>query len=114
MSQSNEGFHHLHKRKRVHQKLQQFPHPEKWKRVVDDSVYIAGVIGPLLTLPQIIKIWVNKTVEGVSLITWSAFLAYSIVWLVYGITHKEKPLIIAYVLWVILQIMVVAGIIMFG
>ncbi len=81
---------------------------------MDKAVYVVGAIGPLMTLPQISKIWFEKNASGVSILSWSAFLFYAIFWLIYGIIHKEKPIIFAYILWVTLQSLVVIGIIIYG
>lgn len=108
------GEHHLHKRKRIHEKHEPYPHPNKWKRFLDKFVYVVGFFGPLLTVPQIYKIWIEGNASGVSLTTWSGFLAYAIFWLIYGIVHKEKPLIFAYILWVTTQTIVVIGILIHG
>tara|TARA_Y100000310_G_scaffold246052_1_gene251159 strand:+ start:1788 stop:2132 length:345 start_codon:yes stop_codon:yes gene_type:complete len=114
MSQNGLGLHHFHRRKRIHQKHEPYPHPDKWINFMDKAVYVVGAIGPLMTLPQIIKIWFEKDASGVSLISWVGFLSYAIFWLIYGIMHKEKPIIFAYIFWITFQTLVVVGIIVYG
>jgi len=114
MPHSGLGLHHFHRRMRIHQKHEPYPHPDKWKRFMDRAVYVVGAIGPLMTLPQIIKIWIEKDAAGVSIITWSAYLFYGVFWLIYGIMHREKPIIFAYIFWVTLQAFVVIGAIIYG
>ena len=114
MPHSGLGLHHFHRRKRIHKKHEPYPHPNKWKRFMDRAIYIVGIFGPIMTLPQLTKIWVEKNASGVSLISWTAFLLYAIFWLIYGIMHREKPIIFAYILWVTLQAIVVIGIIIYG
>ncbi|MDP6647897.1 MAG: hypothetical protein QGH34_00690 [Candidatus Woesearchaeota archaeon] len=114
MPHSSLGLHHFHRRKRIHLKHEPYPHPNKWINFMDKAVYVVGAIGPLMTLPQISKIWFEKNASGVSILSWSAFLFYAIFWLIYGIIHKEKPIIFAYILWVTLQSLVVIGIIIYG
>ena len=108
------GLHHLDKRKRIHQKHESYPHPNKWKRLIDRIVYIAAIIGPLFGLPQVIKIWVEKSTAGVSILTWAALIPYQAVWLLYGIIHKEKPIILVNILWIIIEAFVVAGMLIHG
>ena len=43
-----EAIHHYHKRKRVHKKLEKYPHPDKFKRFFDKLIYFIGVFGPYL------------------------------------------------------------------
>lgn len=109
-----EGLHHLHERKRIHQKHESYPHPEKFKRVMDNVVYAAGVLGPAMAIPQILKIWVEKNATGVSILSWSAFGILAIPWLIYGILHKEKPIILMYILWIIIDTLIVAGALIYG
>ncbi len=114
MKNHTEGLHHFHVRKRIHQKHETYPHPDKWINFMDKAVYVVGAIGPLMTLPQLMKIWVEKNATGVSVASWTGFLLYAIFWLIYGIMHREKPIIFAYILWVTLQALVVIGIIIYG
>jgi uncharacterized protein with PQ loop repeat len=61
-------------------------------------------------VPQIIEIWVtDKSAEGVSLVTWLLFTLMSMVWLWYGITKRDRPLIISNALWIITDGIIVAG-----
>jgi len=39
-------------------KEEPYPHPNKWKRLMDKLIYFAGVLGPIMTIPQLSKIWV--------------------------------------------------------
>jgi uncharacterized protein with PQ loop repeat len=105
----NGGILHIHKRKRVHQKLEKYPHPDKFKRVLDKILLVVAVVGPLMSLPQIIKIYYYHNAASISTITFSSFILFNILWLTYGIVHKEKPIIIAYILWMISNISIVIG-----
>ena len=101
--------HHIHKRKRVHQNLEAFPHPNPGIRFLDRLLLIIAIIGPLSTLPQIIKIYLYQSSLGVSRLTFSLFALFDIPWAIYGIIHKEKPIILAYSLWFIANLIIVIG-----
>ena len=64
------GLHHFYKRKRIYQKLEPYPHPNKWKRLMDKLIYAVGIFGPVMTIPQLTKIWLDKNAAGVSAISW--------------------------------------------
>lgn len=113
MVQDTVGLHHFHKRKRRYVNKEPYPHPDMWKRFMDNSVYVIGVLGPILTIPQLITIWVDKNVAGVSGVTWGAYLIGANFWLAYGVMHKEKPIILTYSLWIIIYIAIVVGILMY-
>jgi len=108
------GLHHIHKRKRIHQKHESYPHPNPVKRAVDILAYVIGIAGPLITIPQALKVWINQDASGLSLISWAGYIVVAVFWIIYGILHKEKPLILTYILWVMVHAAVVAGIIFYG
>lgn len=114
MANHTEPIHHYHTRKRIYHKLEEYPHPDKWKRFLDKSIYIVGAVGPIMTIPQLMKIWVEKNASGVSVISWGAYLVTAIFWLSYGIAHKEKPIIFTYSIWIVLEIFIVIGTLMYG
>lgn len=102
--------HHLHKRKRIHKEYELYPHPVTWKRYLDYAVYMMGIISPLMTFPQVFEIWQTKSAEGVSPLTWGTYFFSSIVWLAYGITHKEKPIILSNALYILIIFFILIGI----
>ncbi len=101
--------HHIHLRKRIHELKEQYPHPDKWKRFLDKIIYGVGIAGPLLVLPQVYKIWIEKDASGVSVTSWTGFVVIGVIWLLYAIVHKEKPLIITYIGFITIQSFVVIG-----
>jgi len=105
---------HHQLRIRLYQKHEPYPHPNKWKRLIDKAIYVAGVFGPLMTAPQLFRIWYHKSAVDVSVLTWSGYLIAAIIWLIYGILHKNKPIIITYALWVLLETLVVIGTLVYG
>lgn len=114
MVKSDSGLHHMHKRKRIHQKLEPYPHPDKLKRALDKAIYPIAVIGPLLTIPQILKIWIGQNAVSISLFSWTAFTIPAAVWILYGIAHKEKAIILCNTAWILSYILVISGALLYG
>lgn len=106
-------IHHLHTRKRIYKKLEQYPHPQKLKRVVDYLVYFASIAIPIFTLPQIYKIFSELNAQGVSPVSWGAYGASNLIWLFYGIVHKETPLILVNAIMMTLNFIVMLGAIIY-
>ena len=75
---------------------------------IDRWVYVAIIIGPLFTIPQVYSIWIEHT-KGVSLITWASYLAASVIWLIYGLKRKDMAIIIVEVIWIILSVLILVG-----
>jgi uncharacterized protein with PQ loop repeat len=83
-------------------------------KTLHKTVLVAGIIAPIMTLPQIIKIWYYKDATGVSVISWGSYFVMAGFWLAYGIKHKDRPIIVSYILWMLMHIMVVSGTITYG
>ena len=114
MTVSGHGTHHLHLRKRIHSKHEKYPSQDKKIRILDKVIYVVGVLGPIMLLPQIIKIFTSKNAEGVSFISYAFFTLFSGVWLCYGIVHREKPIIVTNVLWIIFHSLVSISVLIYG
>ena len=77
--------------------------------MVDSAIYVVGIIGPVMTIPQIMKVWIDKNVGGISLVSWLAYTIMAMFWIFYGILHKEKPILISSGLLFITNLVVVIG-----
>lgn len=106
----NNVAHHVSLRRRIYKNLEQYPHPERKKRIVDSAAYVMGVLTPLTSLPQLYEIWILKNSAGVSVSTWSLWIGTSAFWFYYGFIHKERPIMVAQSLWFVLELLVVIGV----
>ena len=93
---SDGAIHHIHKRKRIHQKLEEYPHKNKWVARFDKFLLVVAILNPMVTFPQISKIFRTKSAQGISTLTFALLAIFNIPWLIYGILHKAKPIIIAF------------------
>ena len=75
---------------------------------IDRLVYLAVFIGPVMTLPQIYSIWVLRQ-RGVSLLSWAAYTLVAFIWVMYGLKHREKAVILVNFVWMVMDVLVVAG-----
>ena len=98
----------------IYENLEPYPNSNKWKRFLDKAVYYVAIIGPIMTIPQILMIWVEKNASGVSVVSWVSYMFIAIFWLLYGIVHNEKPIIFANCFWLVSSAIVVAGTLIYG
>lgn len=77
--------------------------------IIDKLIYLGGILGPLMTLPQLFKIWFDRNATGVSAISWSAYAVGSTFWIWYGIEHKQKPLIFTYAIFLVIEVFIILG-----
>ena len=75
---------------------------------------IAAIAAPTLLLPQVFQIFETQDASSLSLFTWVSLTLYNALWLVYGLVHKELPIIVANVFFTLLNFAVVAGILLYG
>ena len=83
-------------------------------KILKHIVSIISIVFPLTGIPQIMKIWVHKNAEGVSLLTWGSFLLFTIPLFLYSIVQKDKRLTIMWILWIIVYTAIVIGTIIYG
>lgn len=84
------------------------------KHQVETFALAAGVVQPLITVPQIITIYSNRSATDVSLLTWLGYLFFGVTFLIYGLVFKLKPIWIGQIIWVIMQLVIVVGTVMYG
>ncbi|MFH1591505.1 MAG: hypothetical protein ABIC95_06280 [archaeon] len=94
--------------------LDHHQHKEDWVKILDKTVLIGGILGPMMTFPQIIKIFITHQAAGVSVMTWGLYCIFNTPWIIYGIVHNQKPIVISYILWFITNLCVIAGALLYG
>ncbi len=106
---------HVHRRKR-HSGAGLEPYPARgfWLRFLDAIIFIPGIVGPIATIPQIINIYSTHAAGNVSAFTFGTYAAFNIVWIVYGLAHRERPIIVAYTLWFAVNSIVAVGAYIYG
>ena len=62
-----------------------------------------------MTIPQIIILFSNPGKDHISIVTWVLYMGASLMWLIYGWYHHNVPLILTGILWVVMEVLVVAG-----
>lgn len=103
-----DSIHHMHVRKRLHQNLEPYPHPDKWKNLLDNLVFAFAMFSALMTIPQLLEVW-GRSATGVSPLSWGAYTITSCFWVVYGLSHKEPMIITVNALFAVLNGLVFVG-----
>lgn len=98
-----QGHHHITKHTHASKSL---------LKTMDKCMYIIALIAPIMTIPQLIDVF-HGHVAGVSLLTWGAYAVVSGLWFLYGILHKDKPLMLTQFLLLLLDSAIVIFVIMY-
>jgi len=92
-------------------KLKRKPAKKPW---IDKALSIMAFVGPTLSLSQVFQIFATKSAADLSLSSWLGYQVLAILWLIYGITHKEKLIVYYQTAWIVVQSVIILGIILYG
>ena len=87
---------------------------EQSKTVMSRLLVGMSVFTMLMTVPQVLTIWVGHEAAGVSVVSWSAYLLSAILWFWYGLKKKDKNIYLPCVGWVGLDAAVIVGAVIYG
>jgi len=68
----------------------------------------------LMTIPQLLTIWVSHQAAGVSIFTWSAYLLSAVLWFWFGVQKQDKNIYLPCIGWIALDIAVIVGAVIYG
>jgi uncharacterized protein with PQ loop repeat len=83
-------------------------------RVMSRVLGSMSIFTMLMTIPQVLTIWVGHQAAGVSLVSWSGYLVSALLWFWYGIQKRDKNIYLACVGWIVLDSAVIAGVLAYG
>lgn len=96
---ATDGHHHrLHHAHTGHGRL---------ARLLDDSVYLIGALNLAFTVPQLYEIVVYRNADGISLVSWVMYTCSAAFWVVYGVAHRARAVMILNALWVGMNLAIV-------
>jgi uncharacterized protein with PQ loop repeat len=81
---------------------------------------LRGVLGGMsvftmvMTVPQVLEIWVGHQAAGVSILSWSAYLVSAVLWLWFGIRRRDRNIYLPCLGWIALDSAVIAGAVVYG
>ena len=79
------------------------------KDLLDRALPFLSAFTMAMTVPQVWAIWFRHQTEGVSLLSWSAYLVAAVLWLVHGLRRHDTTIWVACIGWVALDAAVVLG-----
>ena len=78
---------------------------------LEKTLRVLSVLTMVMTIPQVLTIWVSESASGVSLASWSAYLVSACLWFVYGVRKHDKTIYVACLGWIVLDAAIVIGVI---
>jgi uncharacterized protein with PQ loop repeat len=68
----------------------------------------------VMTIPQVLAIWVGHQAAGVSILSWSAYLASAVLWFWFGLRQRDWNIYLPCVGWIALDAAVIAGAVVYA
>ena len=68
----------------------------------------------LMTVPQVLTIWVGHQAAGVSVWSWGAYLLSALLWFWYGIRKRDRNIYLPCVGWIGLDGAVIVGALLYA
>jgi uncharacterized protein with PQ loop repeat len=68
----------------------------------------------LMTVPQVLTIWVGHQAAGVSVVSWSAYLLSAILWFWYGLQKRDRNIYLPCIGWATLDTAVIVGAVIYA
>jgi uncharacterized protein with PQ loop repeat len=75
---------------------------------------VLSVATMLMTVPQVLTIWIGRDAGGVSLVAWASYLVSACLWFVYGLRREDKTIYLACIGWIVLDTAIVIGVIVYS
>ncbi len=108
------GIHHFHLRKRkYHRNMKKYPNKDLKVKLLDNSMLIVGSLAPLFAIPQIIQVYTTRKTDGLAWPTFFLIGLSNILWIVYGVVHKDRQIISANILFFMANALILIGIIIY-
>ncbi len=95
-------------------------HPEqtstshKKTKFINRIIFIVAAVQPLGGIPQVYTIFKHQDATGLSITSWIIYVLFDLAWLWYGISNRQKAVIISATLFSIIESIVIVGALLFG
>ena len=80
------------------------------RQILDFMIYSVGLLGTVLALSQAYIVWISHGQSTLSSSSWIALAVFTPFWIVYGFLNKQVTLSLTYLVWLVGDLLVVAGI----
>ena len=81
---------------------------------LERALRFLSVATMLMTVPQVLTIWIGRDASGVSLVAWGSYLVGACLWFVYGLRKKDRTIYLACIGWMVLDAAVVIGVVAYS
>lgn len=84
------------------------------KRLINRVCSVFAVLMPMTTIPQIYLLYSSKNAAGLSLAMWVLYTIGCIPFLLFGYIYKHRQIVVLNTLWLIVQVVMIVGILLYS
>ena len=77
-------------------------------------MYGVAIVAPLALLPQVIQLYVTHDASALSISSFFLLAFLNSLWIIYGLIHREMPIVVSSLLFTIFHIVIISGIVMYA
>ncbi len=81
------------------------------KTILEPILNLLSIFTMVMTVPQLLTVWLQHDAGGVSVITWSAYLLAAVVWFFHGLQKRDPAIYLACIGWIALDLAVIIGVV---
>ena len=85
------------------------PHAAPPGSGLEKVLRVFSIVTMLMTIPQVLTVWMSHDAGGVSVVSWAAYLLSACLWFVYGLQKHDKTIYVACIGWILLDAAIVVG-----
>jgi uncharacterized protein with PQ loop repeat len=100
----------MHRRKG----LEPYPSPYLPIRIIDTAAIFAGIVGPLMAMPQLYRIYIAQDASGLEPLSWFSWAILNLVFIAYALVHRDRVILTTYSAWFCINLAVGVGAIIYG
>lgn len=89
-------------------------HASRWDAKLRRLMGGMSIFTMVMTVPQVLTIWVGHQAGGVSMVSWSAYLVSAVLWFWFGMRQHDRNIYLPCVGWIALDSAVIAGAVVYG
>jgi uncharacterized protein with PQ loop repeat len=87
---------------------------ERHERFLKSALWGLSIFTMVMTVPQVLTVWLRHEAAGVSPLSWGAYLLSALVWLFYGVRRRDPNIYVPCIGWIVLDAAVVIGAVIYG
>ena len=73
-----------------------------------------SVFTMVMTIPQVLTIWIAHQASGVSILSWSAYFVAAVLWFYFGMHQRDWNVYLPCLGWMVLDAAVILGTFVYG